>query len=235
MIPNHEQQEFIKDKLLGRFKCRETYEELYDHVLTALEAVPDDASFFDAVNNIIEHDLGGAKAIRSIEAKYFKIAIKESITDYFRCVGECLTSFLILPIIALTIMYYLLMQHVWFNAVIGQVITSFIILIPASVTVVNKLNVLKTVGYAPPKMDYAKSSIRPFGNIFMLFFPMLLWTNVSLLCMKLQRAKLIARQIDYDGMPVNVATMLFFMILIHAIAYYKLYKDWNKEIIASFK
>jgi hypothetical protein len=235
MIPNHEQQEFIKGKLLGRFKCRETYEELYDHVLTALEGVSDDAPFFDAVNNIIENDLGGAKAIKSIEAKYFKIAIKESIADYFRCFRECLTSFLILPIIALTTIYYWLMQYEWFNAVIGQCITQFIFFIPASIILANKLNAHTIVGWGPPKMDYAKSSVKPFSNGLMGFFPLLLWSNVSIVCMKLQRVKLIPNQADYNGMPINVATILCFIVLVHAVTYYKLNKDWHKKIIASFK
>lgn len=234
MIPNHEQQEFIKDKLLGRFKCRETYEELYDHVLTALEAVPDDAPFFDAANNIIENDLGGAKAIKTIEAKYLKIAIKEYIADYFRCTGELLTSFLILPIIAYTIIYYLLMQHEWFNWFIGQGIPSFLILIPGGIVAFNKLRVHTIVGWKAPKMDYAKSSLSPFGNMFMLFAPIFLWTEGSSICLRLQHIKLMARQDDYYGMPVNVATALFFILCVHAIVYYKLNKDWHKKIIASY-
>ncbi|MGF7079911.1 hypothetical protein [Mucilaginibacter sp. UYCu711] len=234
MKPNQEQQNFIKAQLQSITYVQETYEELYDHVLTALEGVPDDAPFFDAVNNIIENDLGGAKAIKSIEAKYLKIAIKEYIFDYFRCLGQCLTSYFMLIIIAATVGYYLLMQYEWFNAVIGQVITSFIILIPAAIVGRKTVN---TIANAPVKtliMDYAKTTIRPFGNIFMLFFPMLLWTNVSLVCMKLQRAKLIPNQIDYNGMPVNVASVLFFIILIHAVAYHKLYKDWHKTLMASY-
>jgi hypothetical protein len=235
MIPNHEQQEFIKDKLLGRFKCRETYEELYDHVLTALEVVPDDVSFFDAVNNIIDNDLGGAKAIKSIENKYFKLAVKESIANYFTCIGQCLNSFWVLPIIVTTIAYYLLMQHEWFNSVIGQVIASFIILIPGGVVVVKKLRVHTILGWKSPKMGYARFGIRPFGNNLMLFLPIFLWTITSDICIRLQRAKIIASLDDYNGMPVNVATVLIFIILVHTVAYYKLYKDWNKEIIASFK
>lgn len=234
MIPNHEQEEFIKDKLPGRFKCRETYEELYDHVLTALAAVPDDAPFFEAVNDIIENDLGGAKAIRLIESKYIKIVIKEYVTDYFRCIRQCLTSFLVLPIIAATITYYLLMQHEWFNAVIGQVMTQFVILIPAFNVARKTVN---TIANAPVKtltMDYAKTTIRPFGNIFMLFFPTFLWMASKQVCSSLQNAKLIPRQIDYYGMPVNVATVLFFITLVHAVAYYKLYKGWHKTLMASY-
>jgi hypothetical protein len=37
---------------------------------------------------------------------------------------------------------------------------------------------IKELGTAPPKMDYAKSSIKPFGSGLMVYFPMLLWTNV---------------------------------------------------------
>jgi hypothetical protein len=234
MIPNHEQEEYIKDKLLGRFKCRETYEELYDHVFTALEAVPNDVPFFDAANKIIENDLGGAKAIKSIENKYLKIAIKEYITDYFKCISQCLTSYVMLIIIPATIGYYLLMQYEWFNEVIGQVITSFIILIPAAIVGSKTVN---TIANAPVKtliMDYAKTTIRPFGNIFMLFFPTFLWMGSKHVCSSLQNAKLMPKQIDYFGMPPNVATVLFFIILVHAVAYYKLYQDWDERIMASY-
>jgi hypothetical protein len=234
MIPNHEQQEYIKDKLLGRFKCRETYEELYDHVLTAFETVPEESPFFETANSIIDNDLGGAKAIRLIENKYFKIAIKEYITDYFGCLGECLTSYNMLFIIPVTIGYYLLMQHEWFNAVIGQVTTQFVILIPAFIVARKTVN---TIANAPVKtliMDYAKTTIRPFGNIFMLSFPTFLWIISKHVCSSLQSAKLLPREVDYYGMPFNVATVLFFITLVHSVAYYKLYKGWDKILMASY-
>jgi hypothetical protein len=69
------------------------------------------------------------RLVKSIETKALKIATKESIADYFRCTSaSSLTAFLVLPMRALTRTYYLLMQHEWFNAVIGQVITACLIL-----------------------------------------------------------------------------------------------------------
>jgi hypothetical protein len=231
---NYDQQEYIKDKLLGRFKCRETYEELYDHVITALEAIPEDAPFFDAVNNVIENELGGAKTIRSIEGKYFKIAIKEYIADYFRCMSQCFLSSLIVVIVAITVMYYLLMQYEWFNGVIGHSTPQFIILIPGGIIVWKGINSRANAPTKTLKMDYAKNSVRPFGNIFMLFFPMFLWMLTSDVCLRLQYAKVIATHEGYYGMPVNIATVVLFIMLVHAVAYYKLYKYWHTIIMASY-
>jgi hypothetical protein len=232
MKPTQEQQEFIKEKLLGMLKVRETYEELYDHIISALETVPEDVPFLDAVDNVIENSLGGRRGIRAIQARYVKIAIKEFIADYFRCIGRCLTSYTMLIIIPAVIIYYLLMQYDWFNGAIRETLPIFINIVPAAIITSRTIKARIKQGQVL-RVDHAKSNIKPFGNIFMLFFPIMLWELMSIGCMFLQNIKLLTRQIGYYGMPVNVATVVFFIILVHAATYYKLYKDWDKAIMAS--
>ncbi|MFD2145510.1 hypothetical protein [Mucilaginibacter antarcticus] len=83
------------------------------------------------------------------------------------------------------------------------------------------------------KTQDANLIIKPFGNIFMLFSPMMIWPLVSIFCMWLERGGLIARQPDYNGMPINVATVLFFFIATHSLIYYNMYKNWSKQLLAS--
>jgi hypothetical protein len=233
MKPNAEQQEFIRQKLQGKLKVRETYDELYDHVLSALDKVPDDGLFASAVHQIIEHDLGGKRAMRAIQIKAVKIAVKDFIGEYFTSLGQSLKSPAMFIILPATVIYYLLMHQEWFWGVTGQTLPTFIILIPATIISANHLKVQKQRGWKTNKTESAKLLIKPIANGFMLFFPMILWPQTSIICHYLQRAGIMQKQIDYYGMPVNVATVLFFVISLHALVYYKMYKGWATQILAS--
>ncbi|MBC7401119.1 MAG: hypothetical protein H7289_14365, partial [Mucilaginibacter sp.] len=84
MKPNQEQLTAIENILGQVSKYRETYDELYDHILSALETVPDDVPFIDALHNIVENELGGGPGIAVIEAKYKKATLKEIGKKYLK-------------------------------------------------------------------------------------------------------------------------------------------------------
>ncbi|MFD2145511.1 hypothetical protein [Mucilaginibacter antarcticus] len=65
MIPTAEQKELIKTQLQDILKVRETYEEIYDHIITALEAMPDNKSFNEAMDYIFKRELG-AKVVSAL-------------------------------------------------------------------------------------------------------------------------------------------------------------------------
>jgi hypothetical protein len=73
MNPLSEQDELLKKYLSGILKYRETYEEVYDHVLNSLCAMDsDELSFQQNIDLIITNDFGGSKGLKIIEESHQK-------------------------------------------------------------------------------------------------------------------------------------------------------------------
>lgn len=58
MKPTLQQGEILKKYLREALLYRETYEEVYDHVLTSLAQKSEESSFQNAVNEILNDDFG---------------------------------------------------------------------------------------------------------------------------------------------------------------------------------
>lgn len=67
MKPDARQNEVLKQYLRKVFLYRETYEEVYDHMVSALQSQPDNTSFETAVNQIICEDFGGHDRLINLE------------------------------------------------------------------------------------------------------------------------------------------------------------------------
>jgi hypothetical protein len=156
MKPNTEQLESIKNILGSVTNYRETYTELYDHILTALEVLPNNDSFPCALHRIIEIELGGKRGIAKIEATYKKIATKEVFKRYLAYfVGYLLSPFLLVAI-ALTVLAYKLFTKSFEELGWLRVICMWLNVIPISVTKIimakakrdglyNKLSIIRTI------------------------------------------------------------------------------------------
>ena len=84
MKPTAEQDILLKKYLREVLRYRETYEEVYDHVLTALERDVYTGTLEEAVNQILREDFGGYDQLQQMESKAKKSAIAESNTTYIR-------------------------------------------------------------------------------------------------------------------------------------------------------
>ncbi len=71
------QDELLKHYLRKVFLYRETYEEVYDHMVSALQERPYTGSFQDAVNDIIRRDFGGHSNLIVMEKSCKKAMVKE--------------------------------------------------------------------------------------------------------------------------------------------------------------
>jgi hypothetical protein len=81
----------LKQYLCKTLKYRETYDELYDHIVTALSHKTTITSFEQTVYDIITDDFGGYDNLMKQERTSKKVAIKDTIrgfliyfTDYFK-------------------------------------------------------------------------------------------------------------------------------------------------------
>jgi len=77
MKPTLQQTQLLKKYLRDTLDYRETYEEIYDHILSAVENNMADVSFEEAVNTIINSDFGGAKGLAKIEKQHYKAVVNE--------------------------------------------------------------------------------------------------------------------------------------------------------------
>jgi hypothetical protein len=87
------QDELLKHYLRKVFLYRETYEEVYDHIISALQHQPDAGSFERQVNTIIHDDFGGHNNLVRMEANAKKAIVK----DVRRHQLKCFLSFLKFP------------------------------------------------------------------------------------------------------------------------------------------
>lgn len=156
MKPNTEQLESIKNILGSVTNYRETYAELYDHILTALDAIPDNDSVPQALYHIVEVELGGKKGIAKIEATYKKVATKEVFRRYMAYLVSYLLSPFLLVAIALTVLAYKFFTKSFEEFGWLRVVCMWLNVIPISVTKIimakakrdglyNKVSVIRTI------------------------------------------------------------------------------------------
>lgn len=84
MKPTEQQLKVVQDYLHKTLTYRETYEEIYDHILSAVEYQPNHISFEDAVNNIIRNDFGSPENLLKIEKANKNALVKETINTYLQ-------------------------------------------------------------------------------------------------------------------------------------------------------
>jgi hypothetical protein len=222
MKPTLDQQQFIHKHLSSLLKYKDTYDEVYDHVLTALELLPNDERFFSTVDNILETELGGTQGIKLIERKYRRIAIKQFVKDYFNIVANCLTSALTPIIIAGTVGFYLLVRNIFFNYF--NLIEMFVCFIPSIVqfTLIAKRRVLNKgiIKITPDYMADARECVRVRNmwvwGMVMIFLNILAQTIYDMFGSEHNW------KTDFGVYPLVV---LFFVVVIHSIVYYKLFTD----------
>ena len=74
MKPTLQQEENLRTYLADVLKYKETIDEVFDHVLSAIEEKPENISFQEAVNQILKDDFKGAKGLIEIENQHLREA-----------------------------------------------------------------------------------------------------------------------------------------------------------------
>jgi len=108
MKPNDEQVIAIRQYLDKHLKYKETEDELFDHIVTALEHAPVELSLGEAMNHIIK-DIGGLKGIAKIEKTAKITAIRTMLTKYVDTLQQvCFSPFSIIIAVCTLVAYYLI-------------------------------------------------------------------------------------------------------------------------------
>lgn len=82
MTPSEQQKQWLKDYLYQTMQYRETYEEVYDHMLVAIENAPEQKFFESVVADIITADFGSNNGLYDLEQKCLRTAVISANTQY---------------------------------------------------------------------------------------------------------------------------------------------------------
>ena len=99
MIPTIKEKQWLQDYLNKALRYRETYDEIYDHILTALEHESAAEFFETTVYNVIEKEFGGSNNMLYMEVQS-KRAISPEIKMQYR---RKFTEWFKLPLVAYTL------------------------------------------------------------------------------------------------------------------------------------
>jgi len=130
----------LQDYLHQTLTYREAYDELYDHILSSLEQLPENAVFEEAVNSVIKSDFGDPKNLLKIEKEIKDTLVNESIQRYI----TYLLSYFKFPAVLGTafgvwLVYYLLSQ-VDFNLKVSVALLCIVSFLPGIICLLRLYN-----------------------------------------------------------------------------------------------
>lgn len=129
MKPTLQQTQLLKKYLRNTLDYRETYEEIYDHILSAVEGNTGDLSFEEAVNNTIKSDFGGAKGLVKMEKQHYSSVVDEVISQQWKNFinnfkfPEVVYSLLLLGCIYCAVLRFTMHSYVMVGLIFALVIT----------------------------------------------------------------------------------------------------------------
>jgi hypothetical protein len=107
MKPTEQQKSELKNYLREGLKYRETNSEVYDHLLSAVESMPDGLPFQQAINQVIDSDFGGPEKLPVLEKSCQALVAKQVTRQYWRIFFSYFQPRIIfLPITLLVAGYY---------------------------------------------------------------------------------------------------------------------------------
>jgi hypothetical protein len=131
MKPTEQQLKVLQNYLRKTLTYRETYEEIYDHILSAVEHQPNQVSFEDAINNVIRNDFGSPDNLLKIEKANKDALVKETINMYMKYLGYyCKLPGLLYTLGAASLSYYFFSQMKFGPAAIVGIF-ALVVLYPA--------------------------------------------------------------------------------------------------------
>ncbi|MDP9080644.1 MAG: hypothetical protein M3O71_24735 [Bacteroidota bacterium] len=112
MKPTEQQKQQLQDYLRKGLKYRETYEEIYDHVLAALEYKAEASPFNNTVNEIIREDFGGSKNLWRIEETFRKSVAKDMSTQFWKLFSAYLRFPLAMFTVIISAVFYYIIYKI---------------------------------------------------------------------------------------------------------------------------
>jgi hypothetical protein len=228
MKPDQQQIKILQDYLHKTLSYRETYEEIYDHIVTALEHQPDDISYQDAINNIIRNDFGDHKNLLKIEKINKEALVRESFNKYV----SFFLGYFKFPGLIYTVIYGLLMYCFLTGVNLGMVALVSILLIVTMVVpgVIIMVRLFNT-GYF---LDTTRKSARDkmFENFAGGPVRVLIALHTWIFATSSGHFYKMSVYGEWYNLHPYIITIILILCTIYSLALYKLYKDEFKTSMA---
>ena len=202
--------EFLNNELI----YRETYNEMQDHILSALEQYPDHASFQSAFHNIINTQFKGTAGLRSIDRQFKRHAVTEMRNRYFAHIMDMFKFPSVIYLALLSSAAFFFFKYISAN-VLAHI--GVFIIVGGFPGIINGIRYIKTgYHYASVKRSAADDGFR-----FLKYFPGVVYGILMFVLwgMNFQPSVLITT------INPGVATAVFMIYFLHAVAFFKMYKE----------
>lgn len=220
MKPTAQQNQLLKRYLRRSLKYRETYEEAYDHIMSAVECMPPGTNFETEVNRVICEDFGGYEELAEMENKAKRVAIINGLKKYFNYFGSYLKWPVLLSTIAGAVGVYFVLTQLRYTPVILEDIFATICICPKLISWLRYYQtgyLLKDTRKSIKDKIFSKIASVPVA-LFMFF---LFWPNHS------------SRLGAWLYINPIVLSIVFVLAVIYTISLFRLYRDEFKMSIIS--
>lgn len=210
-----EQQDILLRKYLrDSLRYRETYQEVYDHVLSALEHRAFSGSFDEAVNQILREDFGGYDKLKEMESTAKRAAIADGVSTFMRFFVSYFRLPLVLYTLGTAVLIYFSLGQIKLAPMMFEAIFGVIILTPAILS----LRRYYVIGYL---FRDTKKSIRDdvFGRISMVPTRLFVLLGIGI-TINFDKGKNI-----FDNTTPAVLTALYVLAAIYLLSLIRLYRD----------
>jgi hypothetical protein len=160
MTPTPQEKQWLRDYLYQTMQYRETFEEVYDHILLALDHLPRPQFFESAVAKIIADDFGSDNGLYDLEQNCKRAANRDIAKQYLSCMRIWTSTNLIL----LTGLISCFLGLLIFKFPIGFAILSFIcfLMLPVLLFLIRKIVIYF-------QRDYRKASLKDEITVHITF------------------------------------------------------------------
>lgn len=143
MKPSLQQEENLRIYLRKVLLYRETFEEIFDHIITALEEKNEGLSFQEAVNQIINDDFAGGKGLVEMEKKCYQSIADETIGQQW----NYLKSNFKFPNLIYTLILFLTIYFIVSEIAFAPFIIAFLVTTGIVVPIIFRLTRYFYIGY----------------------------------------------------------------------------------------
>jgi len=186
-----QQQQWLKEYLNGVLIYRETFEEVYDHVITGLTTNTNIVSFEHSVNDIINNDFGGYEQLPKLEKASKKAATKNSIKVFLtHFAGYFKFPSLLYVIAASVVTYFLILYLQIFSWNLWEILLLGIVIQTVPAISGNKIFAALKTRYSQTGEVFNHTQIKPslkdgfFKRMAMTPFYLFLFINLILSLLK---------------------------------------------------
>ena len=206
----------LKNNLKEGVTYRETYEEVYDHLLTALENSDNSLPLAKTLNNIMQNDFGGFKGLQVIEKKRrWMVARQMAKKQLWYFLDHLKFPLLPITLIIFAALYYLV-SNVKFNAFV------FFLAVAIIPSLFNGLRYF-TIGY---RYKSTQKSIKDLPFKVISNFPYYFFFMGSIICQAIYFRNVENHNyLEFYNLSPLLLSSLYALYITYHISFFRLYRD----------